>query len=121
MRSPIDYDKGDIVRIISGSYKEHLYGTFIRYSGIVKACVKVDNDNQQERNLNRSSIRPVNAADEQVHGYKRVKGKRVNVKEEGGWAPTMEHDDIEKLLFDLLELKIAIEKMEVCVKAFRRN
>jgi hypothetical protein len=111
--SPTDYHKGDRVRIISGSYKKHLYGTFIRYSGTVKACVKVDNDTQQERNLNRSSIRPVNAADEQPHGYVRVKGKREFR------APSMENDDIEKLLLDLSELKISIQKMEDRVKSFR--
>jgi hypothetical protein len=114
---PHYYNKGDRVRIIKGTYKGHLYGTFIRFSGSHKACVKVDNDNNCERNLNKTSIRHVSDRDVLLHGWRRAKGEEAT--NEG--KDKNDGIDIEGLLLDLSAMKEAIEKMEIRLRAYERN
>lgn len=53
------YTRNERVKIVGGSYVSHGFGTFLRDAGQTKAAVRIDNDSVRERNLLRSSIRPL--------------------------------------------------------------
>jgi len=139
-----EYSRGDRVRIIRGSYAQHLYGTFVRYCGTHKACINVDGDERLERTLNRTSIRPVNKKDVELHhhGDRRVKPSRADKEEtttttrkrfdsfyresrddkESYYVKVeFEEDDVESIRSQLSAMKIAINKMEVILKQYKKE
>ena len=111
------YKKGDRVRIKSGSYVNHLYGTFLDNCGSQKVCVKVDNDNAVHRRLMKKSIRHVTQRDIQLHGPL-VHGAGVAPQKD---RCTLDDSDINSLLNDLASLKEAIEDIELKIKAYKRK
>jgi hypothetical protein len=108
----IKMHKGDRVRIKGGSFTDHLFGTFIRYCGSQKVCVKLDDDMKAQRTLNRASIRPVNLRDEQLHGHWRVRGLPFPSAKTTSTANNDSNgDDLDDLLEELSAMKLSIGKM----------
>jgi len=75
-----DYTSKQRVRIIKGKYADNLYGTFIGYSGTMKAYVKVDKDTVLQRGLFLTSIRPISAKDKKKHGLLATCGPETQAK-----------------------------------------
>ena len=54
-----EYKPNESVQIIAGKYRDHRFGTFIRYAGSVSADVKIRNDSVSVRCIRLSSIAPI--------------------------------------------------------------
>ena len=117
------YQKGDRVRIQSGSYVDHLYGTFVDYCGYHKVFVKVDNDSAVHRRLLKKSIRHVTERDKKLHGPLVNGGPARKPKKDVPVKDIYEVDDtdVNSLLNDLSSLKKAIADIELKVKAYKKN
>jgi hypothetical protein len=53
------FTPGERIRIVAGSYKKYKFGTYLRPAGLTKACVRVDGDDRQERQLWLTSLRKI--------------------------------------------------------------
>ena len=114
------YRKGDRVRIQSGSYVDHLYGTFVDYCGDQKVYVKVDNDTAAHRRLMKKSIRHVTQRDRRLHGPLVNGTPKANGAKAKAAAPNIDDNDItSSVLNDLSCLKKAITDIELKLKSYK--
>jgi hypothetical protein len=104
--------KGDRVRIKGGSFTDHVFGTFVRYCGTQKVCVKIDNDIKTQRTLHRDSIRPVNGRDEELHGRWRVLGMPAPSSNTSASVDNNDEEDLDVLLNELSAMKASVMKMQ---------
>ena len=85
-----EYKSGMKVNILKGKYKRFGSGIYLRPYGEKMACIKVDGDTQQERNLRLTSIAPSEINDDTV---------------------TIERAEYEALLRDMADLKLTVTKL----------
>ena len=78
------------INIIAGKYKHHQTGVYLRPYGTKMACVKVDGDSQQERNLLLTSITP---------------------RKEDNDTITVDRIEYEQLLKEMAGLKLTVNKL----------